>query len=287
MPISSSPPWDQRQRFKLLEARLIWTGRIQLGDLRDAFDISTAKAERDLQQYQALYPQNLRFDGQTGIYTPDDRFEPAFLRGTAEELLTVLRHHDLAQDLPLAMAAAGHVPAETLELPGREFDVRVLQRLGTAIREQRWLTLDYQSMNRPEPRTLRIAPHSLAYVGRWHARAFSEEHRAFRDFLLSRIIGLPVLGETCGQGADADWDWRNQVTVRVGPHPGLTAAQRLVVEHDFGMTGGRFEKRLRLALVPYLLRQLNVGRGDHERTPAEQQIVLLNAAELEAFNRLT
>lgn len=284
---SAKLPWDQRQRFRLLEARLIWTGRIALGDLRDAFDISTRKAEQDLQRYRALCPDNLVFEAETGRYFPDDRFEPAFLRGTAQEFLGVLRHHDLAQDLPLAMAAAGHVPAEVLDLPEREFDVRVLQRLSTAIRENRWLGIQYQSMNRPEPRLLQIAPHALAYVGRWHARAYSAEHQAFRDFLLSRILGLPELGEACRHTPDADWDWRNQVTVRLGPHPDLTPAQRRVIEHDFGMLDGRLEKRTRLALVPYLLRQLNVGRGDAQRDAAEQQIVLLNAAELDAFARLS
>jgi predicted DNA-binding transcriptional regulator YafY len=278
--------WDQRQRFMLLEARLIWYGQIRLADLRDAFDIGTRKAEKDFALYRERCPHNLAFDAATGIYRADDRFEPRFLRGTAEEFLNVLRHHDLAQDLPLAMAAAGHLPAETLDLPQREFDVRVLQRIGSAIRERRWLAIEYQSMNRPDPRLLRIAPHALAYVGRWHARAWSEEHQAFRDFLLSRIIGLPELGEAANVESGQDWDWRNHVTVRIGAHPGLTEPQKRVVEHDFGMRRGMLEKNLRLALVPYLLKLLNVGRGDVERPAAEQQIVLLNQAELDAFNRL-
>lgn len=284
-PWSQPLSWDQRQRFMLLEARLIWSGEIRAGDLRDAFDISTRKAEKDLQLYRALRPHNLQLDVETGVYRAGDRFEPAFLRGTASEFLAVLRNHDLAPDLPLAMAA-GEVPAETLELPQREFDVRVLQRLCAAIREQRWLSLEYQSMNRPDPRRIDIAPHALAYVGRWHARAYSLQHEAFRDFLLSRIIGLPQLGEPARQAAEQDWDWRNHVIVRVGPHPGLTEGQRRVVEQDYGMRLGLLERSLRLALVPYYLKLLNVGRGDTERPAAEQQIVLLNQAELDAFNRL-
>lgn len=284
--VSAKLPWDQRQRFMLLEARVIWMGQLRLGDLRDAFGISTRKAERDLALYCQLCPNNLVLDMETGIYRPGDRFEPSFLRGTAQELLNVLRHHDLAQDLPLAMAAAGHVPAETLELPEREFDVRVLQRLGTAIRERRWLLIEYQSMTRPDPRLLSIAPHSLAYVGRWHARAYSQDHQTHRDFLLSRIVGLPELGDAAPHDEQQDWDWRNHVMVRIGAHPGLSEAQRRVVEHDFGMRRGMLEKTLRLALVPYFLKQLNVGRGDLDRTPSEQQIVLLNQVELDAFNRL-
>lgn len=286
-PLNAKLPWDQRQRFMLLEARVIWSGSIRRGDLRDAFDISTGKADKDFQRYSELCPHNLGFDAETGVYYASDRFEPAFLRGTAQEFLAVLRSHDLAADLPLAMAAAGSVPVETLEAGEREFDVRVLQRINSAIREQRWLRIEYQSMTRPDPRELLIAPHALAHTGRWHARAYSQEHQSYRDFLLSRMRGLPELLGPAEHGAEQDWDWRNFVSVRVGAHPDLTGPQKQVVEHDYGMRNGVLERPLRLALVPYYLKMLNVGRGDRERGAAEQQIVLLNQAELDAFNRLS
>lgn len=279
-------PWDQRQRFLLLEARIIWSGAVRIGDLRDAFDVSTGRAERDFRLYRELCPHNLRFDAQTGHFFAGDRFEPAFLRGTAREFLAVLRSHDLATDLPLAMATASHIPSELLEAPERDFDVRVLQRLGSAIREKRWLTVEYQSMSKPDPRRLDIAPHALAHVGRWHARAYSSQHGGYRDFLLSRICGIPELGGDAGHGPEHDWDWRNHVSVRIGPHPGLSEPQKRVVEQDYGMRLGMLERSVRLALAPYYLKMLNVGHGDTGRPPAEQQIVLLNQAELDAFNRL-
>jgi predicted DNA-binding transcriptional regulator YafY len=278
--------WDQKQHLRLLEARLIWLGEARLADLRDAFGISTRHAERDLALYGKLWPENLAFDAELGIFTPTEHFVPALLRGSASELLQVLRHHDLASELPLGMAAAGHIPAETLDTPERDFDVRVLQRLALAIRQQRWLSLDYQSMSQPEPRRLRIAPHVLVHAGRWHARAWSEQHAGFRDFLLSRIVGLPELEDACEHTSEQDWDWRNHVRVRIGPHPGLSASQTHVVEQDYAMRAGVLERSVRLALVPYYLRQMGIGRDDLERAPAEQQIVLLNRGELETFNRL-
>lgn len=280
-----APPWDQRQRFMLLEARLIWAGAVTAGELRDAFDISTGKVEKDFARYCELCPENLRRDAQTGVWLPTDAFEPRFLRGTAEELLAVLRHHDSAANLPLAMAVAD-VASEILEPPTRSFDVRVLARINTAIREQRALEVAYQSMNHPEPRSIVIAPHVLVFTRRWHARAWSETHQAFRDFLLSRMCGLPqVLGAAARQGTD-DWDWQHHVSVKIAPHPSLTSAQKKVVEQDYGMRHGLLEKRVRLALVPYYLRLLHVGPGDIARSAAEQQIVLLNTEELRSFDRL-
>lgn len=287
-------PWDQRQRFKLLEAQAIWRGQVSPAQLRDAFDISTGRAEKDFALYARLAPDNLLRDPQTGEYRPRDAFVPQFLRGTAGEYLQVLRNHDLNADLPLAMGALGQtlgqslgqLASETLDVPEREFDLRVLSRLNAAIRERRYLAIDYQSMNHPEPRRLEIAPHVLVYAGRWHARAWSATHESYRDFLLSRICGLPELLGPCERSTELDWDWRNHVGIRIAPHPRLSPAQARVVEQDYGMLHGMRETRVRVALAPYFLRLLGIGRDDHRRPAHEQQIVLLNAADLEALNRL-
>lgn len=279
--------WDQRQRLRFVEAHVIWRGSIRSGDLRDVFDISTGKAEKDLSLYMKLAPNNLSRAAQTGEFRPTDTFVPQFLRGTASEYLQVLRNQELGADLPLAMVASGQMAAEVLEVPTREFDVRVLARLNTAIREQRYLRIDYQSMTHPEPRRLQIAPHVLVCAGRWHARAWSAAHEAYRDFLLSRICGIPELLDVCERNPELDWDWRNDVNIRIAPHPELSPAQKRVVEQDYGMLHGMRETRVRVALAPYFLRLLGIGRGDRARPAAEQQIVLLNAADLDALNRLS
>ncbi|WP_420464975.1 WYL domain-containing protein [Panacagrimonas sp.] len=288
-PIANDPrlPWDQRQRLRFAEALLIWRGAVSVGDIRDTFDVSTGKAERDLARYRRLAPDNLVADRLTGLFHPSDTFVPCLLRGSAGEYLQVLAHRDTPQDLPLAMASSGDVAAEMLEAPGREFDVRVLARLNTAIRERRWLAIDYQSMTHPEPRRLKIAPHVLAHAGRWHARAWSATHESYRDFLLSRICGLPELLEPCTRSADGDWDWQHFVPIRIGAHPDLTPAQKRVVEQDYGMLHGQREARVRVALAPYYLRMLGIGRDDRRRSPQEQQIVLLNSDDLDALNRLS
>ena len=287
IPDAASLTWDQRQRFRFVEAHVIWRGQVRVADVRDSFDVSTGRAEKDFAAYLRLAPGNLVRDRRTGEYRPTDEFVPRFLRGTATEYLQVLRNFELGDDLPLAMAASGLAVTETLEPPAREFDVRVLARLNTAIRERRWLAIEYQSMSHPEPRRLEIAPHVLVFAGRWHARAWSALHESYRDFLLSRICGLPELLGPCDRSSDNDWDWRNDVAVRIAPHPDLSAAQKRVVEQDYGMVHGMRETRVRVALAPYFLRMLGIGNDDRDRPAQEQQIVLLNASDLAALNRLT
>jgi hypothetical protein len=138
----------------------------------------------------------------------------------------------------------------------------------------------------PEPRRLEIAPHVLVFAGRWHARAWSATHEGYRDFLLSRICGLPELLAACERDPVQDWDWHHDVVVRIAPHPELSPAQKRVVEQDYGMLHGMRETRVRVALAPYFLRLLGIGSGDRTRPAQEQQIVLLNASDLAALNRL-
>ncbi|MBI2384327.1 MAG: WYL domain-containing protein [Gammaproteobacteria bacterium] len=277
--------WDERQRLTLLEARAIWAGRVAPDDLRQTFGVTAAQADKDFALYQQLCPYNLQFDLADGTYRATDRFEPALLRGTAQEFLHVLRNHAVAPDQPLAIVAAHMAPVEVLEPPEREFDVRILQRVTTAIRERRALRVEYQSLTHPEPRPLELAPHALVYTGRWHARAWSREHAEYRDFLLSRMRGIPELLGPGAQRAEQDWDWRNFVNVKIGAHPDLSDSQKRVIEADYGMQNGIHERAVRVALLPYYLRLLNVGGDDRGRPPAEQQIVLLNRAELEAYAR--
>lgn len=230
--------WEQRQRLMLLEARVIWAGQLSTRDLREAFGISRAQASKDFALYQELAPRNLHYDLSAKCYRPTGRFEPLLLHGTAREFLQVLRNRGLGTDSPLAVIADGVAPVEILDPPEREFDVRILQRVTLAVRSQRWLRIEYQSMSHPEPRELLIAPHALGHAGRWHARAWSMTHEDYRDFLLSRIRGVPELGEPAGERAGDDWDWNNFVTVRVAAHPGLSAPQRQVVEADWNMRSG-------------------------------------------------
>ena len=282
--------WDLRQRLIFLEAHLIWAGAVAPADLRKTFGVTAAQADKDFALYQEQCPGNLHFDVHAKHYSAADRFEPRLLHGTAQEFLHVLHAHGVKSgglDSPLAVVATGVASAEVLQRPEREFDVRILQRVTTAIREQRWLLADYQSLTHPAPRSLRLAPHALAYTGRWHVRAYSETHAAYRDFLLVRIYGVPELQGRCEKPPHEDWDWRNFVHVKLGAHPGLTAAQKRVIEADYGMQQGILERTVRVALVPYYLQMLSLSRESADRAPAEQPLVLLNRAEIENYNRFS
>jgi hypothetical protein len=60
----------------------------------------------------------------------------------------------------------------------------------------------------------------------------------------------------------------------------LTDDQKRVVAQDFGMKGDQLDIRVRLALLYYLLKRLNLDFKEEKRPPYEQHIVLANHEEV-------
>lgn len=70
--------------------------------------------------------------------------------------------------------------------------------------------------------------------------------------------------------------------MEIGPHPELSDAQQKVVGLDYGMRDGRAQIRVRKALLYYALKRLGLDTDPSARRPQDQQIVLLNAAQIGA-----
>ncbi|MEK8088864.1 WYL domain-containing protein [Thermithiobacillus plumbiphilus] len=277
--------WEVRQRLTLLEATVLWTDCLGTRDLVNAFGISRVQASNDIGLYLTLFPGSLLYDRSRKCYRAGSSFQPHFLRGTPEEFLHLLKSA-AGPDGPVLVLLGELPPVEIVSPLERELRLDTLQAISQAIRESRCLQLDYQSLNREAPVTHTLVPHALVYNGyRWHMRAYSESHGEFRDFVLARIQGKPLLREIRDQNAAADTAWQTYVTLRIGPHPGLTPAQRAVIEDDFGMQQGEVTKRLRAALLPYFLRLMHLEIEPHAGSAREQQIVLLNAEELRPWVR--
>lgn len=94
--------------------------------------------------------------------------------------------------------------------------------------------------------------------------------RCFNDFLLARI--LCIRGTRPSDiDANQDTDWHTNVTLEIGPHPGLSDTQKKVVALDYGMRGGKASITVRKALLYYTLRRLGLDTDPAAGKPADQQ----------------
>jgi predicted DNA-binding transcriptional regulator YafY len=119
---------------------------------------------------------------------------------------------------------------------------------------------------------------------RWHVRAYCEKNREYRDFVLSRLRGVPDLmdGET-ENGILGDDRWNSEVNVIIKPDERLTLTQKAIIQEDFGMVDGRLQIPCRQALVKYVLQRYQIDPKNMDPKPEAQQIVVENLKELKPW----
>jgi hypothetical protein len=73
--------WGARRRLAVLEATVLWEGRITSGILMQLFGISRRKASKDFSLYHQLAEGNLAYDRKQKAYFLSDNFGPPFHAG--------------------------------------------------------------------------------------------------------------------------------------------------------------------------------------------------------------
>lgn len=274
--------WGVEKRLEFIEFRLFWEGGINRAEITDYFGVSVPQASKDLAQYQELAPANICYDRSQKRYFATEDFKPLFLRPDADRYLSQLR--SIADRLlEPAETWLSRLPSfDAMPTPHRRVDPLILRAVIDAIRGRKAVEIRYQSLTRDDVMWRWITPHAFGSDGlRWHVRAFCHIDRTFKDFL------LPRFWETRGEGdpgvkPSADYVWNETASVVLIPHPQLSESQKRAVALDFGMNGDAITIPVRLSLLYYFMKRLNLD-GDPERRPArEQHVVVLNKAEVRA-----
>jgi len=268
--------WGIERRLEFIEFRLFWEGPVNRGDLMAAFGISINQASADLNRYLGMAPGNMVYDKSARAYVRGDRFDPLFLKPDPTSYLSQLR--SISDGIATQEETwIGQLPAfDTGRSPARGIDAGNLPAVLQAIHNRQAIEVEYQSLSSPAPRWHWVAPHTIASEGsRWHTRAWCFIDSCFKDFLLARILGIR---DSRPNDADPsqDSDWHTMVTLEIGPHPGLSDAQKKVVALDYGMRGGKAGITVRKALLYYTVKRLGLDADPASRKPSDQQIVLLN-----------
>jgi hypothetical protein len=272
--------WSAGRRLEFIDFRLYWEGRINRKDLTEFFDISVPQASSDLKTYQEKAPKNIEYDKSGKFYFATPNFKPLFKTADSSHYFAQLRLI-FNKVLKEEESFLGQVPSfGSIPSVARVVDPEILRKILQAINSKMSMEINYQSMSRDQPIWRKIAPHTLAYDGfRWHIRAYCYIHHDFRDFLLVRIQELrdsqPVVIDS-----SADICWHNYIEVKIQPHPGLSKAQKKMIERDYGMENGVGTIKVRAALYFYLEKHLGLDEGCASRPAREQQIILVNRDEI-------
>ncbi|EGQ7950480.1 WYL domain-containing protein [Vibrio vulnificus] len=276
--------WDLLFRYRMIEVIALWEGRLTTNHLIKSFGIGRQQASKDINSYLSeVAPGNLVYDKQLKGYKPSDSFAPQLTSGHADEYLHILaRSEDMAvtfNELDMGFENVSMVRPVT-----RNISPQVLRPLVQAIREKKRVDISYASLKDGIEVERIISPHTLVCTPlRWHVRAYCEHANDYRDFVLSRIRGIPCLEGNRVKGRVHDKLWNTSLTVDLKPDPRLTEVQANVVEHDYGMEKGTLTIPTNAALVRYVLDTYNIEINVLDSNPKGQQIIVGNFEELKQY----
>ncbi|MEE4209182.1 MAG: WYL domain-containing protein [Parvularcula sp.] len=270
-------PWTQNRRFEFIEWKLFWEGALNRSDVEETFEISTPQASVDLRRYREVAGNNIEYDATTKAFRPTAEMKPSFLKVSADRLLIQLRAM-LTGALPREEVWFRKLPPVDMSPEiTRNVDPACLRQVLEAIRSKRRVEVHYQSLT--NSRVRQIAPHALAFDGfRWHVRAWACDRGDFRDFVLTRIESIHA-GPTADFDPADDVEWTTSIELDLRPHPGLSNAQSLAVQRDYGMVDGRRTIEVRLSMAYYFIMRMNLDLPD--LPPERAQISLYNLAEVQ------
>ena len=278
--------WATQQRLQYIEIMAFYTGVVTRSDVARAFGISDAAATKDLKLYTQLAPKNLTYKHTVFGFVPSDDFEAVFADLSPTNVLPMIANNLAVAQGPYGAELIYSIPVDSLPLPNRLPEAKVLAQIIRAIRQQEKVRVVYHSLSDRHSSPERvIEPHSLVNTGlRWHVRAYSNDTYDFRDFVLSRFVAASLLNEAAESNAEYDDDWMETISLRLAPHPKLDEQKRQILLVDYGARAGTIEIAIRRSLIVYVLQRLMVDTTvDQSMNPSAYQLVLLNRDEIEPF----
>ncbi len=276
--------WDLLLRYRVIEIFALWEGRLTTNHLIQSFGIGRQQASKDINTYLAdIAPGNLVYDKHLKGYKPSNSFSPKLTSGHADEYLHILsRREDMT--VTFVELDMGFEHTAMIRPVTRNIAPEVLRPLVQAIREKKRVDICYTSLKDGETVERIISPHTLICTPlRWHVRAYCEHADDYRDFVLSRIHGVPDINDNAAHGKQDDALWNTDVTIELIPDLRFNEKQKAVIEKDYGMLNGTLRIPTNASLIRYILDAYNIDIHMQKIRPQGQQIVVGNMDDLMPF----
>lgn len=276
--------WDLLFRYRMIEIIALWEGRLTTKHLTQHFGIGRQQASKDINNYLTeIAPRNLIYDKYLKGYKPSDTFTPRLTSGHADEYLHILsRSEDMTvtfDELDMGFQNTAMIRPVT-----RNIAPEVLGPIVQAIREKKRVDICYTSLKDGEEVERIISPHTLVCTSlRWHVRAYCEHAKDYRDFVLSRIKGIPDINDDIIMGVNQDIQWNTVITIELSPDPRFSPAQAAVIANDYGMQENMLQIPTNAALVRYVLDTYNIEINMLNSDPKGQQIIISNFDQLRQY----
>lgn len=255
-------PTLRDQRVRILETILKWERQIENSRLRSIFGLTTVQASRMLAEFRQFYEDKLEnYIGET-VY----RLAPK-AKGLNDSTLD-----DYAQ-IVMATDSLSRTIMHDGRLDLSRNDPVVFAAIRKAALTGQGVVIRYASMTNPEPADRLVFPHAIVHAGRrWHARAWCEAKKSFRDFAIGRIYQAALVEEKGRYLREEDEQWNTMVSVKLSPHRQLSAAQQRLISDENLAGEMQMTIELRQCLASYVIQDLRATMYPEKELPPAFQL---------------
>jgi predicted DNA-binding transcriptional regulator YafY len=276
--------WDLLFRYRLIEIIALWEGRLTTNHLIQGFGIGRQQASKDINSYLTdIAPGNLEYDKSLKGYRPGNNFKPVLTSGHIEEYLHIIAR---SEDMSFTFSNIDMGFENTLSINpiSRSIPPEIARPVIQAIIEKKRVDISYTSLKDGEIVERLISPHTLICTPlRWHVRAYCEHSQGYRDFVLSRITGIPSIDSKAVMNKKNDTIWGTAIVVKLVPDMRFNPKQAAVIAKDYGMIDNMLSVPTNAALIRYVLDSYSISLHSLTRKPQEQQLDVANWDEISNY----
>ncbi|WP_157829082.1 WYL domain-containing protein [Colwellia sp. 75C3] len=253
---------DLYRRLRLIEMIALWEGRLTSNSLNQTFGIKRQQASKDISYYRTDCPGNLVYDTKLKGYKTTDSFNPKYTDGTLDEYLRFLAFNQEAAKHVSAIEQV-NTPIEIIRPPNRSVDPEIVRALIKACRNKDRIDVKYASVSSPLGKERIMTPHTLISSGyRWHVRAYCEEAKKYKDFVLGRFLEIISTNEE-PLDIPEDHDWNTFIDLVIVPNPNYSKDQQRLFARERGMNGMKQVVNIRAPLAQYYLQLMHIPFSDY------------------------
>jgi len=249
----------EQERIEYIETRLLWGEGLTAGGLGNAFDISRPVAQKAIDHYRNMFPDQMKYDTSLKCHVATACFQSKFIKPDPLKFLDYLRGQTLAGYYKEERDWSDFEVEDVSRKLRHKLDFKIVKQVFTALKRKQTLLIEYKKKElESEERTERIiSPNHLVFAeNRYHVRSYCHSRRQFRDFVLSRILYAEISYEDWIP-SDEDWGWNEMVTLSFRPNPELpeNIQQALLRNYDAEQLGV-WHIKCRKAMAYYIKKNL-------------------------------
>lgn len=267
---------SQKQRYELIELKLLWEGSLRIADLTDTFSISRMQASKDISYYRTLHPNQINdLNRSTFLYTPTEFFKLIYASDNIED------YPHLVRDFTVSTNHEKNNHLATVPVFRRQIISGVPVTVMFAARLEKPISVIYGSSTTPAGSRRILSPSRVVYAAnRAHVRAFCHERNQWRDFVLSRFLSAPKILDRYDEEIPADLEWNTHHLIKVKPNPSLSKQGQKLVAGEHGIDPAKgVEVKISAALFNYFLIDNNISLTEPDN-PWENPLVIANKNDI-------